>query len=83
MGICDQAGEVGMSDREVCEIEMKWEEIEKEDPDTSFYTNRIKTDIECPKCKKKIFKRTDIILTSYPAQYKYECECGWVGYAYV
>lgn len=62
---------------------MKWEEIEKQYPELLDYTNRQKTDIECPKCGKKIFKRTDIILTSNPPQHMYECDCGWVGYAYV
>lgn len=39
------------------------------------------TDIECPKCGKKIFKRIDIILTSDPPQYIFECDCGWSGFA--
>jgi len=64
---------------------MKWEEVQKQRPETSKYT---KTDIECPKCGKKIFKRVDIIVLSsysapYSEQYQYECKCGWVGYAYV
>lgn len=62
---------------------MKWEDIEKQYPETWVYTNRELTDIDCPKCGKKLFKRTDIVLTSYPPQYQYECECGFVGYAYV
>lgn len=45
----------------------------------TFGTNREPTDIDCPECGKKIFRRTDIVLTSYPPQYKYECECGWNG----
>ena len=60
---------------------MKWSEIENYIPDQSF-SNREKTDIECPKCGKYIYRRTDIILTSYPPQYRYECDCGWVGSAY-
>lgn len=62
---------------------MKWEDVEKQYPKTSACTNLQKTDIDCPICTKKIYKRTDIVLTSYPTQYKYECECGWVGYAHV
>lgn len=62
---------------------MKWEDVEKQYPEMSTCTNLQKTDIDCPICGKKIFKRTDIVLTSYPAQYQYECECGWVGYAHV
>ena len=59
---------------------MKWSEIENYIPETP--SNREKTDIECPKCGKYIYRRTDIILTSYPPQYRYECDCGWVGSAY-
>ena len=59
---------------------MKWSEIENYIPETS--SNREKTDIECPKCGKYIYRRTDIILTSYPPQYRYECDCGWVGSGY-
>lgn len=62
---------------------MKWAERQKQYPETSKYTNIKETDIECPKCGKKIFKRLDIVLTSYPVQYQYECKCGWVGYAFV
>lgn len=59
---------------------MKWSEIENYIPETS--SNREKTDIECLKCGKYIYRRTDIILTSYPPQYRYEYDCGWVGSAY-
>lgn len=38
------------------------------------------TDIDCPKCGKKIYVRTDVILFSYPSKSQYECDCGWVGY---
>lgn len=62
---------------------MKWEDVEKQYPQMYTCTNLQKTDIDCPICGKKIFKRTDIVLTSYPSKYQYECECGWVGYAYV
>ena len=62
---------------------MKWEDVEKQYTKMFTCTNLQKTDIDCPICGKKIFKRTDIVLTSYPEQYQYECECGWVGYAHV
>lgn len=60
---------------------MKWEDFDKtfEWPE---YSNYKQTDIECPKCGKKVKMRTDIVLTSYPPQYQYECECGWVGYSF-
>lgn len=62
---------------------MKWSEIENDIPDEIFsISNREKTNIECPKCGKYIYRRTDIILTSYPPKYQYECDCGWVGSAY-
>jgi len=60
-----------------------WDEFVKTVPSELVFQNRIRTDICCPKCGKNIYKRTDIVLTSYPAQYQYECECGWVGYAHV
>lgn len=61
---------------------MTWEEFKNQKPEENLFTNLIKTNIECPKCQKKLYKRTDIVLTSYPAQYQYECECGWIGYAF-
>ena len=40
-------------------------------------------DVECPECGKKLWKRLDVVLTSIPPQYRYECKgCGWVGYNY-
>ena len=61
---------------------MKWDEIKNQMPEELF-TNREKTDIECPNCGKFIYRRTDIVLTTYPAQYQYECDCGWTGTAFV
>ena len=43
---------------------------------------RSKVDVACPECGKQLWRRNDIILTSYPPQYKYECECGWTGYTF-
>lgn len=59
---------------------MKWEEYTKRMLPISTPVTRVKTNIECPKCKKHIWKRIDIVLTSNPPQYQYECDCGWVGY---
>lgn len=61
---------------------MKWDEFRKQYSETVAVTNREETNIECPKCGRKLFKRTDIVLTTYPAQYQYECNCGWIGYAF-
>lgn len=41
---------------------------------------RVQTDVECPRCGRKIWKRVDMVLLSNPPQYQYECDCGWVGY---
>ena len=62
---------------------MKWEQFEEIYPYMlQEFTNKAPTDIECPKCGKKLFQRTDIVLASYPPQYQYECECGFVGYSH-
>ena len=61
---------------------MDWETFKEENRNDFnwFPENRKITDIDCPKCGKKIYLRTDIILTSYPPKHQYECDCGWVGY---
>ena len=61
---------------------MKWEEHVMKTPPQEYFQNRKQTDIECPICGKKLWKRMDIILTTYPEKYQYECDCGWVGYAF-
>lgn len=61
---------------------IKWEDFEKIYPETSAFTNLVQTNIECPKCGKLLFERTDIVLTSYPSQYQYDCACGFVGYSH-
>ena len=45
-------------------------------------SNREKTDIECPKCGKQVYRRLDLVLTSNPPKTQYECDCGWVGYSH-
>lgn len=63
---------------------MTWKEFESNsfDNDWDWYRSRVQTEIECPRCGKKIYKRMDIVLASYPPQYRYECDCGWAGSAY-
>lgn len=60
---------------------MTWEEAQKTREKELAETdcgNREQTDIECPKCGKMIWRRTDIVLTSYPPKSIYECiSCGW------
>lgn len=60
---------------------MTWEEHKKKTTPLE-YIGLKKTDIECPNCGKKIYKRTDIVLASYPPTYRYECKsCDWYGFA--
>lgn len=60
-----------------------WEDYNNIELPEYLFTNKEKTNIACPKCKAALFRRTDIVLASYPPQSQYECEeCGWVGYSY-
>lgn len=46
----------------------------------SFYNNDgyEETDIECPVCKKPLFRYTKVVLSSYPPKHYYKCmECGF------
>lgn len=64
---------------------MKWDDYQNFINDLTFKynTNREKTDVECPKCGSPLWRRTDIVLASYPPQHKYECDaCGWKGTGY-
>ena len=61
---------------------MEWSEFERMYPPTQAFRSGVKTDIKCPECGQYLFQRMDIILTSYPAQYQYECECGFAGYSH-
>lgn len=60
---------------------MKWEEYQTmTDEDWHFFTHREKTNIQCPKCGAYIWRRTDVVLTSYPPKFRYECDnCKWIG----
>ena len=58
---------------------MKWEDYQNNE--WKLYQNREKTQIECPKCGALLWRRTDIVLTTYPPKSQYECDtCGWIGY---
>ena len=59
---------------------MKWTDYKKRQLPDSLFIKRIKTEIECPRCGKFVWKKLDVILTSFPPQYQYECDCGWVDY---
>lgn len=59
---------------------MKWDELLNENIDLHFKGQK-KTDIECPTCGRHVYLDDSMILTTYPAKYRYWCSCGWVGYA--
>lgn len=61
---------------------MRWDELENKWPVIVDTFPSKKTDIDCPDCGKKIYMWTDVVLDTYPPQYQYECECGWVGYSF-
>ena len=59
---------------------MKWEDYQPTPMREEVY--RI-VDVECPNCGTKLHKRIDIILTSNPPKYYYECpKCNWTGINY-
>lgn len=60
---------------------MIWDDFLNKDV-SSRYNGQIKTDIECPKCGRKIYYDSTKVLTTYPVKYSYWCSCGWSGTAY-
>jgi len=60
-----------------------WEEYKNFGISVGTPSTYILTDIECPKCGKYIYMRTDRVLTSNPVQYSYYCDCGWGGSSYM
>ena len=54
---------------------MTWEEFL--DKKVEGFTGQMQTDIDCPKCGRKIYWDSTLVLTSYPAKYSYWCSCGW------
>ena len=58
-----------------------WEEF-IESKNGCKFANAEPTQLACPKCGKRIYKRTDITLSCYPPKQQYFCgDCDWVGYA--
>ena len=41
-----------------------------------------KTNIECPKCGKNLYRKADIVIMTNPPKYYYNCSCGWTGVGY-
>ena len=59
---------------------MTWEDFLDNKVEEDF-TGQVQTDIDCPKCGRKIYLDTRVVLTSYPAKYSYWCSCGWNDFA--
>lgn len=57
---------------------MTWEEFLDKKVEGKY---QVQTDIDCPKCGRKIYWDSTIVLTSFPAKYTYWCSCGWCDYA--
>lgn len=59
-----------------------WEEFKANTK--PFISNKYQeTNVSCPACGQPLYKRTDMVLTTYPPQYRYEClYCHWVGTSY-
>ena len=64
---------------------MKWDEFNGiENAELSGLTLTTKlTNITCPKCGKRIYLDDSVVLTTYPCQFSYICECGWYGYSHI
>lgn len=63
---------------------MKWENFINQpsnDINLNLYGQKL-INIECPKCGKRIYLDTTVVLTSYPPQHKYWCSCGWTEHSY-
>ena len=60
---------------------MKWEDFLNRDI-SNDNNGQMLTDIECPKCGRRIYYDSTIILTTYPDKYVYWCSCGWKGFAH-
>ena len=56
-----------------------WEDYQKSDGVHGLPSFRELTNIKCPACNKYIYRITNVVLTTYPPQYRYECDCGWSG----
>ena len=59
--------------------QITWEEYKADKSNQPFISNMYSpTNIKCPKCGQPVYRRNDIVLTCYPAKYRYEClKCDW------
>ncbi len=62
---------------------MKWDEFNEIGNATGMPSTMVLTNINCPKCGKRIYLDNSVVLTTYPVQYSYICECGWYGYSHI
>ena len=62
---------------------MKWDEFNGIENATGLPLTMVLTNISCPKCGKRIYFDNSVVLTTYPVQYSYICECGWYGYSHI
>lgn len=61
---------------------MTWDELLSMDV-ASKYNGQVRTDIQCPQCGRYIYLDNTMILTSFPAKYRYWCSCGWTDCAHI
>ena len=61
---------------------IEWKDFTNNNKEIYYPSNREITEIKCPECGEPLYRRIDIILTSYPPKYRYECgKCNWTGIA--
>lgn len=59
-----------------------WEEFKSLINTYYYLPARTQVNVACPECGWPLWRRNDITLTTYPEQYRYECDCGWAGTAF-
>ena len=62
---------------------MTWDEFKNQRNTWWFNESQIVTDIKCPECGRDIILDNTVVLTSYPEQYSYYCQCGWHGCSFI
>ena len=62
---------------------MAWDEFISDGSFKTELDGQILTDIEGPKCGRRVDYDSTVVLTSYPPQYSYWCKCGWHGTSYI
>ena len=57
--------------------DITWDEYVAHPP--SYVYGKELTNITCPECGRYIYRDRSMVLTTYPPQFYYLCECGWHG----